>query len=116
MAKPKLNFNGMNVDELLALRQKVDDQIAATAAKEVAELQGKMDKLQSFVREKPKAAPEPTKPVKRAKSRARKKPAKVSAKFRDPATGKTWSGRGMTPVWLREYEEQGKKRTQFAVK
>lgn len=26
---------------------------------------------------------------------------KVPAKYSDPATGKTWSGRGMAPKWLR---------------
>jgi len=25
---------------------------------------------------------------------------KVPAKYRDPMTGKTWSGRGRTPLWL----------------
>lgn len=27
---------------------------------------------------------------------------KVPPKYRDPKTGKTWSGRGMKPVWFRE--------------
>ncbi len=26
--------------------------------------------------------------------------AKVAAKYRDPVTGKTWSGRGLAPKWL----------------
>jgi DNA-binding protein H-NS len=26
--------------------------------------------------------------------------AKVPAKYRDPLSGKTWSGRGRTPLWL----------------
>jgi DNA-binding protein H-NS len=25
---------------------------------------------------------------------------KVAAKYRDPVTGKTWTGRGMTPKWI----------------
>lgn len=25
---------------------------------------------------------------------------KVSAKYKDPVTGKTWSGRGLSPKWL----------------
>lgn len=35
---------------------------------------------------------------------------KAPAKYMDPNTGKTWSGRGKTPKWL-----QGKDLTQFAV-
>ncbi len=27
---------------------------------------------------------------------------KVAAKYRDPVTGKEWSGRGMAPVWIRD--------------
>jgi DNA-binding protein H-NS len=36
------------------------------------------------------------------------------AKYRDPATGKTWAGVGMSPLWIREYEKAGKSRDQFA--
>ena len=34
----------------------------------------------------------------------------VAAKYRDPATGKTWSGRGKAPYWL-----EGKDRSIFAL-
>ncbi|MFT3812943.1 MAG: H-NS histone family protein [Acidovorax sp.] len=34
----------------------------------------------------------------------------VAAKYRDPATGKTWSGRGKAPLWI-----AGKDRTAFAI-
>ena len=35
---------------------------------------------------------------------------KVAAKYRDPATGKEWSGRGISPKWL-----EGKDRAQFLI-
>ena len=35
---------------------------------------------------------------------------KVAAKFRDPETGKTWSGRGREPVWIK-----GKDREEFRI-
>ena len=38
-------------------------------------------------------------PGSRAKS-APKKSGKVAAKYRDPLTGNTWSGRGLAPKWL----------------
>ena len=40
---------------------------------------------------------------------------KAAAKFRDPKTKTTWSGRGMTPLWLKAYEAEGKSRDQFAI-
>lgn len=35
---------------------------------------------------------------------------KVAPKYRDPATGKTWTGRGRAPTWL-----DGKDRSQFLI-
>jgi DNA-binding protein H-NS len=35
---------------------------------------------------------------------------KAAAKFRDPETGKTWSGRGREPVWIK-----GKNREEFKI-
>ena len=34
----------------------------------------------------------------------------VAAKYRDPSTGATWSGRGKPPLWI-----AGKDRAQFAI-
>ncbi len=56
-------------------------------------------------------------PAKPAKNKA--KPAKVrkpvAAKFRNEATGETWSGRGKAPKWLAAMEAAGRKREEFAV-
>lgn len=35
---------------------------------------------------------------------------KVPPKYKDPATGKTWTGRGKAPKWI-----EGKDRTQFLI-
>lgn len=35
---------------------------------------------------------------------------KVAAKYRDPATGQTWTGRGKAPKWI-----EGKDRNQFLI-
>lgn len=40
----------------------------------------------------------------------------VAPKYRDPATGKTWTGRGRTPRWLTAAEEQGQHRDTFLIK
>jgi DNA-binding protein H-NS len=41
--------------------------------------------------------------------------AKVAAKYRDPATGSTWSGRGLKPNWLKAALDSGKSLADFAV-
>ena len=40
---------------------------------------------------------------------------KVAAKYRDKASGQTWSGRGLQPRWLKAAIESGKKLSDFAV-
>lgn len=42
--------------------------------------------------------------------------AAVAPKYRDPVTGKTWTGRGKSPLWLTEAERQGKTRDSFLIK
>lgn len=41
--------------------------------------------------------------------------AKVPAKYRDPATGQTWSGRGLHPKWLRAALEGGARLEDFTL-
>jgi DNA-binding protein H-NS len=41
--------------------------------------------------------------------------AKVAAKYRDKASGDTWSGRGLQPRWLKAALAAGKKLSDFAV-
>jgi DNA-binding protein H-NS len=40
---------------------------------------------------------------------------KVAAKYRDKATGETWSGRGLQPKWLKAALTSGRKIDEFAV-
>ena len=40
---------------------------------------------------------------------------KVAAKYRNKATGETWSGRGLQPRWLNAALASGKKIADFAV-
>ena len=37
---------------------------------------------------------------------------KVAAQYRDPISGKTWSGRGMTPKWI---AQSGKNKSEFKI-
>ena len=61
----------------------------------------------SAARVKPAATP------KAAKSGAAKKP--VPPKYRHPASGATWTGRGKAPLWVVEAEKNGQPRQQFLI-
>lgn len=41
--------------------------------------------------------------------------AKVAAKYRDAATGESWSGRGLQPRWLKAALASGRKLSEFAL-
>lgn len=49
----------------------------------------------------------------KAAAKASKRP--VPPKYRDPRTGATWSGRGMSPLWIREAEAAGTNRDTFLI-
>jgi DNA-binding protein H-NS len=53
-------------------------------------------------------------PAPAADKRSRKG-GKVPAKYRDPATGTTWSGRGLHPKWLKAALADGRKLSDFAI-
>ncbi len=40
---------------------------------------------------------------------------KPDAKYKDPVSGKTWSGRGKLPTWMQASINQGMSKEQFAI-
>lgn len=40
---------------------------------------------------------------------------RVEAKYRDPVSGDTWTGRGRCPGWLDKYEKSGRQRSEFLI-
>lgn len=50
-----------------------------------------------------------------SKSAATKTARKVAAKYRDPSSGNSWSGRGLQPNWLKAALAAGRKLEDFAV-
>lgn len=51
-----------------------------------------------------------------AKKATAGKRAVVAPKYRDPASGQTWSGRGQPPKWLQAYLNAGRKRDEFLIR
>lgn len=46
---------------------------------------------------------------------AKRSASKVAPKYRNPASGETWSGRGLKPRWLAAAIESGKTLNDFAI-
>ncbi|MGG2419538.1 H-NS family nucleoid-associated regulatory protein [Ralstonia pseudosolanacearum] len=42
-------------------------------------------------------------------------PNRLAPKYRNPATGETWAGRGKLPTWLAKAEQQGLQRESFLI-
>jgi DNA-binding protein H-NS len=96
-----------NLTELLAQKAALEQQIAHTQREE---RQNAIAQIRSLMDEYGLSAAD-------LSSRATKKSpgAKVPAKFRNKATGETWSGRGLQPRWLKAAIASGSKLSDFAV-
>ncbi len=91
--------------DLLQQREALEQAIAAARQREISEA---VAKVRALVAEYG-LTPQDIFPGRGAKS-AGKPASKVAAKYRDPATGQTWTGRGKAPKWI-----DGKERSQFAI-
>ena len=96
-----------NLKELLAQRAALDEQISQTKERERSEAVAKVKSLMSeyglSVADLSMRTPKPV------------KISKVAAKYRNQATGETWSGRGLQPTWLKAAISGGAKLTDFSV-
>lgn len=93
--------------ELLAQRAALDEQINQTKDRERSEAIARVKTLMS----------EYGLTVADLNTRAPKavKVSKVAAKYRNQATGETWSGRGLQPKWLKAAIAGGAKLSDFAL-
>lgn len=87
--------------ELLAQRNALDEQIKQARANEV---KAALETVRQIVAEFGLSASDIF-----AKTRANKGQI-VAPKYRDPATGATWTGRGKPPAWIKD-----KDRAQFSI-
>lgn len=107
MAKPTLG-------DLLAQKAELEKQIAETQRNERAEAVAQVRALMAQygltladIGSRSAAAPRPT--------GSAKPKAKVAPKYRDEASGQTWSGRGLQPNWLKAALASGRKLSDFAI-
>lgn len=103
------------LNELLAQRQALEKQIAdaqreerAAAISTIRQLMSDFGLTAADINGRG-AAPTSARSTKGVKT------GKVAAKYRDTATGQTWSGRGLQPNWLKSALAAGKSLSDFAV-
>jgi len=97
-----------SLTELLAQRAALEQQIATTQREERQKAIAQIKTLMSEYGLT--AADLNSRPARKAGAGG-----KVAAKFRNKATGETWSGRGLQPRWLKAALAAGKKLGDFAV-
>ncbi|WAC72688.1 H-NS histone family protein [Roseateles sp. SL47] len=98
-----------SLKDLLAQRAALEQQIAETQERERADA---ISKVKSLMSEYGLTVADLTA---RSTKTAGAKASKVAAKFRNQATGETWSGRGLQPKWLKAAIANGAKLEDFAL-
>jgi len=93
--------------ELIKQREALESQIAQARQTELAEAIGK---VKALVTEYNLTALDIFGGAKRGPKASGGTKSSVAPKYRDPATGATWTGRGKAPKWI-----DGKDRAQFAI-
>jgi len=97
-------LNSMNVEDLLALKAKVEAAISSRVAQERKRLTESLRRLDTISVGSSSIA-------RRGKARSKTKRRSLVAKYRNPANAKeTWAGRGNRPRWLVAALKGGKKK------
>lgn len=99
-----------SLQELLAQKDALEKEIESTKRQARSEAVAKVRAL--MAEHGLTTADLSVKPASKTASRAG---AKVAVKYRDAATGDTWSGRGLQPRWLRAALASGRKIGDFLV-
>jgi DNA-binding protein H-NS len=102
------------LQDLLAKKAALEQEIEATQKRE---RQDAIAKVKSLMNEYGLSASDLTGKggAKTGGKAGASKGGKVAAKFRNNATGETWSGRGLQPKWLKAAVAAGKKLEDFAL-
>jgi DNA-binding protein H-NS len=94
------------LQELIAQKEALDKQIQEQRQAEMSDALGK---VRALIAEYGLTQDDIFGSVRGSKS-PKVKGSKVAAKYRDPVSGKEWSGRGLAPKWL-----QGRDKSEFLI-
>jgi DNA-binding protein H-NS len=98
------------LQQLLDQKAALDKEIEATRRQEKAQA---IAKVKSLMTEYGLTASDLS--VRTGSKAGSAKGGKVAAKYRDVATGSTWSGRGLQPKWLKAALDSGRKLQDFLI-
>jgi DNA-binding protein H-NS len=94
------------------LERQIAEQLKGQRAEAIAQIKAQMAEYGLTVADLADTPKRGRKPSETATGEA---PRKVAAKYRDPATGATWSGRGLKPKWLAAALAEGRTLEDFAL-
>jgi len=97
-----MTINTASYKDLLAQRAALEQQIAAAREAEIA---AAVQEVRTLVQSYDLTHEDVFPPAKILRATSQ-----VAPKYRDPATGNTWTGRGKPPIWIKD-----KDRTQFEI-
>lgn len=100
------------LSDLLAQKAALEQQIAEVQRAERGEA---IAKVKALMAEYGLSLADIGSAAKSATAAPKKATSKVAAKFHNPATGDTWSGRGLKPKWLTAALASGRSLSEFAV-
>jgi len=92
-------------EQIAALQKEAEEIRKQEIASVIAEIKAKMAEYGITVDDLGSAA----------RGRGRKRAASGVAKYRDPATGEQWTGKGRKPGWLAQALEQGRSIDEFKI-
>jgi DNA-binding protein H-NS len=98
----------MSIDQLIAERDRIDQLIGERIGAEKKVLAAKLELIERFEarRTRNSTAYKSPRPDHRTKA---------APKYRNPATGETWAGRGKQPRWLRKAINAGQSQEDFRI-
>lgn len=100
-------LGNLAIDELLDLRDHIENLIGRRVAAEKLELKKKLARIAQYERRSPAPA--------FARSGAKTGGRRIAPKYMEPKSGATWSGRGKVPRWMTRLIAEGAKREDFLV-
>ena len=102
------DLNNLSVNELQTMIDNAESAIKNKQAGQRKEVFAKIRELAASVGV--------TVEIHEANKKQKRKGAKVAAKYRNPDdASQTWTGRGMTPKWVRAHTEAGRDKSEFLI-
>jgi len=102
-----------NYAELKSQRDRLNNQLEAIAVEARAEFRERIEAEAKELEVNLYEWYAPQAPAKRTRAANKTSTSNLVPKYKDPATGETWLGRGRPAAWLQKYLEEGKSKDEF---